>query len=76
MAKKVQTQTMLDAYGARFSQQDLTTPEEMMQPQQLKTPEYEEGDLVFARTKGITSFGDTPNRSVPASTVQKAKKVA
>lgn len=76
MAKKVQTQTMLDAYGARFSQQDLTTPEEMMQPQQLKTPEYEEGDLVFAKEKGMPFGLPQGSREVPRSTVQKAKKVA
>lgn len=75
MAKKTQTQTMTDAYGDRFSQQDLTTPEELMQPQQLHTPEYEEGDLVWAKEKGLPFGLPQGSRQVPRSTVQKAKGV-
>lgn len=72
MAKKVQSNTMKTAYGQRFSQQDLTTPSELMQPQQLKTPEYEEGDLVWAKSKGLPFGLPQGSREVPTSTVQKA----
>ena len=74
MALVDQSQEMKDAYGQNFSQQDLTDPQENQIPQPLKTPEYEEGGLEFAKNKQLLK-PENVNRSVPKSTVQKAKKV-
>lgn len=74
MALVDQTQEMKDAYGENFSQQDLTDPQENQVPQQLQTAEYQEGDLAFARANHLMTEGSV-NRTVPKSTVQKAKKV-
>lgn len=75
MALVDQSQEMKDAYGQNFSQQDLTDPQENQVPQYLKTPESEEGGLEFAKNKQL--FPKTSvNRTVPKSTVQKAKRVA
>ena len=38
---------MKDAYGARFSQNDLTTPEEKQVPTPLKTSTSKEGGIAF-----------------------------
>lgn len=74
MALVDQTQEMKDAYGENFSQQDLTDPQENQVPQQLQTAEYQEGDLAFAREHHIMP-AQSVSRTVPKSTVQKAKKV-
>lgn len=74
MATVTQTQEMKDAYGENFSQIDLTVPEEHLQPQRLQTPEYQEGDLSFARANQLMRE-DSFNRTVPKSTVRKAKRV-
>lgn len=65
---------MKTAYGQRFSQQDLTDPKENQVPQPLKTAEYQEGDLAFARSHQLMREQNV-NRTVPKSTVQKAKSV-
>jgi hypothetical protein len=50
MAKKVQSTEMKNAYGQRFSQQDLTDPKENQNPQYLKTPESQEGGVALLAT--------------------------
>lgn len=74
MATVNQTQQMKDAYGERFSQTDLTVPEENVVPQPLMTETSEEGDLAFAREKLVVP-AQRGNRTVPRSTVPKAKPV-
>jgi len=74
MALVDQSQEMKDAYGQNFSQQDLTDPQENQVPQYLETPESESGGLELAKNKQLLKPQNV-NRSVPKSTVQKAKKV-
>jgi hypothetical protein len=74
MAVKTQPQEMKDAYGQRFSQQDLTDPEENQIPQPLETSTSQKGDLAFARSHQLMKEQNV-NRNVPNSTVKKAKKV-
>lgn len=61
MAKKVQSQQMKDAYGTRFSQQDLTDPQENQVPQFLVTPQTKTGGIAFlaalARNKVLKMSG-------------------
>lgn len=45
MAKKVQAQAMKDAYGANFSQQDLTVAQENQVPQPLMTATSKTGGV-------------------------------
>ena len=61
MAKKTATQAQKDAYGTRFSQQDLTDPKENQVPQFLVTPQTKTGGVAFlaalARNKVLKFAG-------------------
>lgn len=69
MALKTQTSQMTTAYGARFSQQDLTTPEENVVNQPLKTPQYKEGGMplvvALARNRNVRFAGGGTSNGRP-----------
>lgn len=67
MAVKVQSQEMKDAYGQRFSQQDLTDPKENQLPQYLHTSTSKEGGVellaTLARNKNVRLAGGGRKRT-------------
>ena len=71
MAKKTQSTQMKAAYGQRFSQEDLTTPEENTMPQPLKTPQYKEGGIEkvveLTRNRNVQFAGSSTTRKVKDS---------
>ncbi len=69
MALKTQTTQMRTAYGQRFSQQDLTTREENVVNQPLKTPQYKEGGMplvvALARDRNVQFAGGGTSKGAP-----------
>ncbi len=69
MAKKTQSTQMKNAYGQRFSQEDLTTPNENVTNQQLITPEYKDGGLpmlvALARNRNVQFAGGGTSKTQP-----------